>query len=93
LALIFDFDDTLVPDSTTLLLEHYKIDPKRFWLQDAKRLVESGYDPAHAYLKLLLDNIGHGRRLGNLTNRGLAGSVIRRLSLDYTLDCESSSKI
>jgi phosphoserine phosphatase len=71
LALIFDFDDTLVPDSTTLLLEHYKIDPKRFWLQDAKRLVESGYDPAHAYLKLLLDNIGHGRRLGNLTNRGL----------------------
>jgi phosphoserine phosphatase len=73
LALIFDFDDTLVPDSTTLLLKQHDIDPKRFWLQDAKSLVQSGYDPAHAYLKLLLDNIGPGRRLGNLTNKDLRG--------------------
>jgi phosphoserine phosphatase len=71
IALIFDFDDTLVPDSTTLLLKHHGIDTKQFWLEDAKSLVESGYDPAHAYLKLLLDNVGPSRPLGNLTNKDL----------------------
>ena len=27
IAVIFDFDDTLLPDSTTQLLRKYKIDP------------------------------------------------------------------
>ena len=71
LALIFDFDDTLVPDSTTQLLLQHGIDPQQFWGRDAKNLVQSGYDPALAYLKLLLDNIGPGKPLGDLTNEGL----------------------
>lgn len=71
LALIFDFDDTLAPDSTTLLLKHHGLDAQKFWKQDAKALVEQGYDPAHAYLKLLLDNVGPGKPLGELTNQKL----------------------
>jgi hypothetical protein len=54
LAVIFDFDDTLVSDSTTKLLKDHGIDPQKFWSNDVKALVSSGYDPALAYLKLLL---------------------------------------
>ena len=71
LALIFDFDDTLVPDSTTKLLEEHGIDPNKFWREDARDLVEAGFDPSHAYLKLILDNVGDGKPLGRLTNNHL----------------------
>ncbi len=71
LAVIFDFDDTLVPDSTTRLLAEHGIDTKKFWNRDARRLIAEGYDPAQAYLRLLLDNIGKGRALGPLTAAGL----------------------
>lgn len=71
LAVVFDFDDTLTPDTTTMLLEKYGIDPQKFWLRDVKRLVYSGYEPAHAYLKLLLANIGSRKPLGDLTNKDL----------------------
>jgi hypothetical protein len=69
-ALIFDFDDTLAPDSTTKLLKTSSIDTNRFW-QDARTLVERGYDQPSAYLKLILDNIGEGKALGRLTNATL----------------------
>lgn len=71
IALIFDFDDTLVPDSTTKLLKQCKIDPQKFWKKDAKALIYSGFDPALAYLKLLLENIGPRKPLGQLTNAEL----------------------
>ena len=71
IALVFDFDDTLVPDSTTALLKTYGIDPQKFWSIDAKTLVTRGYDPPHAYLKLLLDNIGPGKPMGELSNADL----------------------
>lgn len=67
IAVVFDFDDTLVPDSTTQLLQHYGIDTKRFWKTDVKKLVRAGYDPALAYLNLMLRNIGAGKSLGQLT--------------------------
>lgn len=70
LALVFDFDDTLVPDSTTELLKKYRIDPRKFWLKDVN-LICSGFDPTLAYLKLLLDNIGVNKPLGPLTNKEL----------------------
>jgi hypothetical protein len=69
-ALIFDFDDTLVPDSTTTLLKNSGIETNKFW-QDARTLVEQGYDQPSAYLKLILDNVGDGKALGNLTNAKL----------------------
>jgi len=70
-ALVFDFDDTLAPDSTTKLLRAHGIDTAKFWQTEAKALVASGYDPPSAYLKLLLDNIGPGKPLGELTNAKL----------------------
>jgi phosphoserine phosphatase len=73
IAVIFDFDDTLVPDSTSALLEAHGINAQQFWTTDARRLVEEeGYDPPLAYLKLLLDEVGPGKRLGELTNAKLA---------------------
>jgi phosphoglycolate phosphatase-like HAD superfamily hydrolase len=71
IALIFDFDDTLVPDSLTALLQQHGIDPSDFWQVKAKNLIQKGYDPPAAYLKLILDNIGDGKPLGNLTNEKL----------------------
>lgn len=71
LAIVFDFDDTLLPDSTTLLLEKHQIDPRNFWGKEVKNLIDLGFDPPHAYLRQLLKNIGKGKPLGLLTNQEL----------------------
>ena len=71
LAVIFDFDDTLLPDSTTLFLESKGIDAKKFWSEDAKTLVEMGFDPTLAYLQLMLERVGNGKPLGSLTRKEL----------------------
>ena len=71
IAVIFDFDDTLVPDSTTALLNKHGIDSEEFWKKKAKALVGDGFDPALAYLRLLLENIGPSRPLGNLCLKDL----------------------
>ena len=68
MAVIFDFDDTLLPDSTSALLSEHGIDPAQFWSGDAQRLVEQGYDPPLAYLNLLLDEVRPGGKLEGLTN-------------------------
>jgi phosphoglycolate phosphatase-like HAD superfamily hydrolase len=70
-AVIFDFDDTLLPDSTSALLAAHGIDPGPFWADEARRLVDEGYDPPLAYLRLLLDRVGEGQPLGLMTNAGL----------------------
>jgi phosphoserine phosphatase len=71
IAVIFDFDDTLVPDSTSALLRGHGIDPDEFWPTKAKALVDQGYDPPLAYLNLLLQEVGEGRPLGLLSNQDL----------------------
>jgi phosphoserine phosphatase len=70
-AVVFDFDDTLAPDSTSTLLAAHGIDPERFWAIDARRLIEEGYDPPLAYLRLLVDLVGKEKPLGELTNASL----------------------
>lgn len=72
IALIFDFDDTLVPDSTSALIESRGIDAADFWTNRTSALVRQGYDPALAYLNLLLQEVGPGRPLGQLSNAELA---------------------
>lgn len=67
IGLIFDFDDTLAPDSTTQLLEEHKIIPDEFWFTEFQTRVREGYDPTVAYLSLLLDKIGDDQPLGALT--------------------------
>lgn len=42
-----------------------------FWRNDAGGLVKKGYDPTHAYLKLLLEEMRPDGRLGELTNADL----------------------
>ena len=71
IAVVFDFDDTLVPDSTTILLKQHGIDPDAFWNEDLKALVAQGYDATLGYLRLLIDNVGEGKPLGLLTNQQL----------------------
>jgi phosphoglycolate phosphatase-like HAD superfamily hydrolase len=70
-AVIFDFDDTLLPDSTTRLLKSHGIDTDDFWGNQARDLIQQGYDPPTAYLNLMLRNIGEGKPLGLLTNQKL----------------------
>lgn len=70
IAVVFDFDDTLVPDSTTKLLRAYSIKPEEFW-PIAQGLLKQGYDQPCAYLKLILDHVGEGKPFGNLTNEKL----------------------
>jgi len=66
IAIIFDFDDTLLPDSTSLFLESHGIDVVRFWKEEAKSLLDDGYDPTLAYLNLILDYTSPGKELVNL---------------------------
>jgi len=68
-AVVFDFDETLIPDSTTMLLKAHGIDTDDFWGRQAKELIRQGYDPPTAYLNLMLQNIGDGKPLGLLTNQ------------------------
>ena len=70
MAVVFDFDDTLMPDTTTALLRKHGIKPEGFWPQ-AKALIDEGYDQPSAYLRLLLDNVGENKPLGKLTNLAL----------------------
>jgi phosphoserine phosphatase len=72
LAVIFDFDDTLLPDSTSALVREHGLDPEEFWSRRAKALVDAGYDPPLAYLNLLLREVGPDKPLGQLTNSRLA---------------------
>jgi phosphoserine phosphatase len=72
IALIFDFDDTLTDDSTTELLRSQGVDPTVFWNDHVGARVQNEWDPALAYLDLLLEHVGPGKPLGDLTNRRLA---------------------
>lgn len=71
IAVVFDFDDTLTDDSTTALLKKAGIDTVDFWQARVKKLIDEGWDPTPAYLKLILDNVGTGKPLGKLTNAAL----------------------
>lgn len=71
LALIFDFDDTLVPDSTTLFLESKGVDAHDLWTREVPGLVADGYDPTLAWLRLFLDRVGPGEPLGTVSNEEL----------------------
>lgn len=50
IAVVFDFDDTLAPDSTSGFLESIGVDVPRFWSEDMAALIDDGWDPIPAYL-------------------------------------------
>lgn len=53
IALVFDFDDTLGPDSTSSFLAHIGIEPRLFW-ERHHTLVSDGWDPIPAYLQMMV---------------------------------------
>jgi len=50
MAIVFDFDGTLAPDSTTAFLRHTGVDVDRFWGEGVEPKVRAGWDPVPAYL-------------------------------------------
>jgi 2-hydroxy-3-keto-5-methylthiopentenyl-1-phosphate phosphatase len=55
IAVIFDFDDTLAPDSTSALLEDMGIDARKFWQETVQPLDNADWDPIPAYLYSLIE--------------------------------------
>lgn len=72
IAVIFDFDDTLAPDSTSCFLEWRGINPKAFW-KSVDPLLEDGWDPVPAYLYRMIEE----------SNRRPAGPITRNSFRDY----------
>ena len=55
IALIFDFDDTLAPDSTSSFLEDIGVDSKSFWRNEVQPLDNADWDPIPAYMFKMLE--------------------------------------
>lgn len=55
IALIFDFDDTLAPDSTSRFLESMGIDVPHFWRDTVDTLIDEGWDPVPAMMYRLIE--------------------------------------
>jgi len=55
LAVVFDFDETRVADSTSKPLQSRGVVPHELWTNHVRRRLEQGVDPALAYLGLILD--------------------------------------
>lgn len=55
IALVFDFDDTLAPDSTSAFLAQAGVDVPRFWNQDVQALIDQDWDPVPAYLYKMIE--------------------------------------
>ena len=54
IAILFDFDDTLAPDSTSGFLARCGVDVPAFW-KDVEPLLNAGWDPIPAYLHRMLE--------------------------------------
>uniref|UniRef100_UPI003341792B HAD family hydrolase n=1 Tax=Castellaniella defragrans TaxID=75697 RepID=UPI003341792B len=70
-ALVFDFDDTLAPDSTSGFLEDIGIDAVSFWKDGVGPLLErEDWDPVPAYLYRMIELSRAGRH-GAITRERL----------------------
>ncbi len=77
-AALFDFDDTLCPDSTAAFLASRRVDQHDFWEKVSVRLGD-GYDYCLAYLTELVERTEAGRELEGLTSEDLRrfGATLR----------------
>ena len=76
IALVFDFDDTLAPDSTSQVLEAVGIEPVPFW-QRHRELMAAGWDQVPAWMHMMLEASRQG---GELITRDLIEQVGRELT-------------
>src|SRR5580698_6615671 len=60
IALVFDFDGTLGPDTISSLVSTSGDNPKQFWMR-VDQMVEEGWDPPLAYMQLLLQQEREGK--------------------------------
>lgn len=78
IAVIFDCDDTLAKDTTSWLLTKFGANPKEIYAE-AAALVRDGWDPALAYLTIILKESKSKGRL-----QGFAKSKLTELANDST---------
>jgi hypothetical protein len=71
IALVFDFDDTLAPDSTSGFLDHIGVDTANFWSNRVDPLLASGWDPVPAYLYAMIELSRAGQH-GTITKEMLS---------------------
>ncbi len=71
IAVVFDFDDTLGPDSTTAYLDSLGVDTARFWGQEVQALIEDGWDPMPAYLYKMIQYSNAQKSGKRITKDGL----------------------
>jgi phosphoserine phosphatase len=76
IALVFDFDDTLAPDSTSKVLEAVGIDASDFWDRHVE-LLKNGWDQVPAYMHMMLEE---SRSRGGAITRDLIENVGRDLT-------------
>lgn len=55
IAVIFDFDDTLAPDTTSGYLSKYLVDTHDFWMNEVNPMYQHDWDPVPAYLYKMID--------------------------------------
>ena len=77
IAIIFDFDDTLAPDSTSGYLDRCGVDVPRFWREEVRPLMETAgaseeWDPVPAYLYKMIEKSTSGG-IDPITRDSLAG--------------------
>ena len=70
IALIFDFDDTLAPDSTSGFLASMGVDTAAFWKDEVDPLLAQDWDPVPAYLYKMIE-LSRSARLGPITRERL----------------------
>lgn len=71
IAVVFDFDDTLAPDSTSGFLASLGVDVPAFWRQHVQHLIDDGWDPVPAYLYRLIE-LSRSRQPPRITRDTLA---------------------
>ena len=69
IALIFDCDGTLCPDTITFLLRQYRVPHRAFW-DSVTEMVRKGWDPPLAYMRRIIELVDNGT-MPDLTNAKL----------------------
>lgn len=55
ISVIFDFDDTLAPDTTSGFLSKHGVVAEDFWLKQVNPMYASDWDPVPAYLHKMIE--------------------------------------
>jgi hypothetical protein len=72
IAVVFDFDETLAPDSTSSFLGSLGIDIPTFWRDEVGPLLVDGWDPVPAYLYKMIEVSQAAGPAGAITRKRLA---------------------